>query len=56
MADPLFVIGDRLNIDQRARELEYVHKPFVRGGGNEEGNYAGTASVFSTPIALHPPE
>ena len=25
VADPLFVIRDRFDIDQRARELEYVH-------------------------------
>ena len=56
IADPLFVIGDRFDIDQRARELEYVHKSIRWGEGEREGEDARTAGVSSIPIALHPPE
>jgi len=36
MADPLLVVGDRFDIDQRAREFEYVHKPPAGGGSERE--------------------
>ena len=54
-ADPLFVIGDRFDIDQRAREFEDVHKLSVWGGGEREGKDAHDADASSIPIALHPP-
>ena len=57
LPDALFVVGDRFDIDQRARELENVHKSIIRGGGTREGKRRRrTAGVSSIPIALHPPE
>jgi len=32
MANPLLVVGDGFDIDQRAREFENVHKPPAGGG------------------------
>ena len=55
LPDPLFVVGDRFDIDQRACEFEYVHKSIIQGGGTERRGRAG-CRVSSIPIALHPPE
>jgi hypothetical protein len=55
LADPLFVAGDRLDIDQRARELEYVHKMCGRGSERRR-KLRVDGQRISTPIALHPPE
>ena len=47
VADAFFVVGDRFDIDQRAREFEDVHKMSERGGGEREGKYArADARVF----------
>ena len=56
IADPLLVVGDRFDIDQRAREFENVHKlPAGEESEREEKN-APTCARPSFPIALHPPE
>jgi len=36
VADALLVVGDRFDIDQRAREFEYVHKAPAGGGERTE--------------------
>jgi hypothetical protein len=43
MADPLLVVGDRFDIDQRAREFENVHKPPAGGGERKRGKNAPNA-------------
>src|SRR5579883_1547424 len=52
LADALFVVGDRFDVDQRAREFKYVHSRVMaeaRGGETTRGLRAR-----SLPIALHP--
>ncbi len=51
VADPLFVAGDRFDIDQRARELEDVHKRPYGGGSQEKERHADSRRVFDPDSA-----
>src|ERR1035437_2893315 len=56
IADPLLVVGDGFDIDQRAREFEDVHKQPAGGGERKRRKERARCTRPSFPIALHPPE